>query len=182
MRVGQRVKELRKAAGLRQKELGEKAGVTPSLISQIEGDRVSPSLGTLRKLADALDVHVSDFLDDRLEGRIKVVRKAEHGQVTFDANSERWTILAAGIVGGRIRAAVLTLAPRQESSVNVVLEPGQMKLGYVIRGEITLTYDGQKYHMAAGDSAYLDGGVNHTWSNPGDQVAKVLWVITDRRL
>jgi hypothetical protein len=34
--------------------------------------------------------------------------------------------------------------------------------------------------MEAGDSAYLDGGVSHTWENVGGGEARTLWVITGK--
>jgi quercetin dioxygenase-like cupin family protein len=59
------------------------------------------------------------------------------------------------------------------------VEPGQMKLCYVVQGTIEILYNGKTYRMKAGDSAYLDGGVDHRWANPGARPAKVLWIITN---
>ena len=183
MTIGSRILEARRALGLQQKQLAEKAGLTPSLISQIERDRVSPSLNTLRKLAGALGVSLSQFFEEPMDDQIKIVRKAEHSVLSFEGSSERWTILAAGLVRGKIRAVVAALGPgeRSGSGSKIVVERGQMKLCYVIQGAIEILYNGKTYRMEAGDSAYLDGGVNHTWANPGGGRVKVLWVITDTR-
>lgn len=183
MTIGSRILDARRALGLQQKQLAEKAGLTPSLVSQIERDRVSPSLNTLRKLAGALGVSLSQFFEEPMDDHIKIVRKSEHSVLSFEGSSERWTILAAGLVRGKIRAVVATLAPgeRSGSGDKIVVERGQMKLCYVIRGAIEILYNGKTYGMEAGDSAYLDGGVNHSWANPGRARARVLWVITDTR-
>ncbi len=183
MTIGARLKEARRAIGLNQRQLAEKVRLTSSLVSQIERDRASPSLTTLRKLASAVSKPVAYFFEERLEGHIKIVRKHQHARVTFDGSSERWTILAAGLVRGKIRAVVASLGPEQPSGSGdkIVVERGQMKLCYVLRGRIDICYGNQTYRMDAGDSAYLDGGVDHRWSNPGKSVAKVLWVITDQR-
>ena len=183
MTIGSRVLELRRALGLQQKQLADKAALTPSLVSQIERDRVSPSLNTLRKLAGVLGVSLSQFFEEPMDDHIKVVRNAEHSVLSFDRSSERWTILAAGLVRGKIRAVVATLGPgeRSGSGNKIVVERGQMKLCYVIQGSAEILYNGKAYRMEAGDSAYLDGGVNHTWANPGRGRARVLWVITDTR-
>lgn len=54
-------------AGLTQKELAEKAGVSRITISTIErGEAESVTVGTLKKLAKALDCKASDFLDDEV--------------------------------------------------------------------------------------------------------------------
>ena len=184
MSLGQRLAEARRALGLNQKQLGEKAGVSPSLVSQIERGRVSASLNTLRKLAGVLGVPLGHFFDERQEERFRVVRARDHARLTFDGAAERWTILASGLVRGKIRAVVASLGPRQASGAGdkIVVEPGEMKLCYVIEGAIDVVYAGQTHHLRAGDSAYLDGGVDHRWANPGARRAKVLWVITERRL
>jgi quercetin dioxygenase-like cupin family protein len=59
----------------------------------------------------------------------------------------------------------------------VVIEPGQMKLFYVIEGKVALHYNGDRHVLDAGDSAYLDGGTAHGWENLGARAAKALWVI-----
>ncbi|OGK98845.1 MAG: hypothetical protein A3I14_04575 [Candidatus Rokubacteria bacterium RIFCSPLOWO2_02_FULL_73_56] len=184
MSLGQRLAEARRALGLNQKQLGEKAGVSPSLVSQIERGRVSASLNTLRKLAGVLGVPLGHFFDERQEERFRVVRARDHARLTFDGAAERWTILASGLVRGKIRAVVASLGPRQASGAGdkIVVEPGEMKLCYVIEGAIDVVYAGQTHHLRAGDSAYLDGGVDHRWANPAAKRAKVLWVITERRL
>ena len=40
----------------------------------------------------------------------------------------------------------------------VIIEPGQMKLFYVLEGKVALHYNGERHVLEAGDSAYLDGG------------------------
>lgn len=183
MTIGSRILEARRALGLQQKQLAEKAGLTPSLVSQIERDRVSPSLNTLRKLAGVLGVSLSWFFEEPMDDHIKIVRKTEHSVLSFEGSSERWTILAAGLVRGKISAVMATLWPgeRSGSGNTIVVERGQMKLCYVIQGTIEIRYNGKTYRMEAGDSAYLDGGVNHSWANPGAVRARVVWVITDAR-
>ena len=49
--LGQRIKALRADRRLQQRQLAEKAGLTPSMLSQIESGRLTPSLHTLGKLA-----------------------------------------------------------------------------------------------------------------------------------
>jgi quercetin dioxygenase-like cupin family protein len=77
---------------------------------------------------------------------------------------------------------VSTLARRGVSvpPERVLIEPGQMKLMYVVAGKVALRYNGERHLLEAGDSAYLDGGVPHSWENVGSGVARTLWVITGR--
>jgi transcriptional regulator with XRE-family HTH domain len=68
---GQRLRHVRRSAGLSQSELEERSGIPKARVSRYENGRVLPSLGTLRKLASALGVSEATLLGDQravLEG------------------------------------------------------------------------------------------------------------------
>lgn len=64
MTTGQRIKAARKAAGMTQKELGDKLGLSFQSIAQWENDLRNPKYDTLKRIADALDIQVYDLMDD----------------------------------------------------------------------------------------------------------------------
>ena len=177
--LGARIKALRSERGLQQRQLAEKAGLTPSMVSQIESGRLTPSLPTLGKVAAALGVAIGSLFEPAPNGRLHVSRKTEYPVVSFDGNSEKWHVLGAGLFQGKIRAVVSTLGPKSKgvSTAKVVIDPGQMKLFYVLEGKVALHYNGEVSRLEAGDSAYLDGGTPHGWENLGSKSAKALWVI-----
>ena len=63
MEIGNRIKKFRKINGFTIKYLSDKVGVTQSYISQLENDKVNPSLGTLKKIANALNISVDKIKD-----------------------------------------------------------------------------------------------------------------------
>lgn len=177
--LGQRIKALRAERGLQQRQLAEKAGLTPSMLSQIESGRLTPSLPTLGKLAAALGVPIATLFESSPNGRLQVSHRTDYPVVSFDGTSEKWHVLGAGLFQGKIRAVVSTLGPRGKGvkTDKVILAPGQMKLFYVVEGKVALHYNGDTHLLEAGDSAYLDGGTPHGWENMGAKTAKALWVI-----
>ena len=177
--LGERIKRLRGERELQQRQLAEKAGLTPSMVSQIESGRLSPSLHTLGKIASAFGVPIAALFDGKPAGSIVISHKRDYPVVSFDGSSERWAVLGAGLFQGKIRAVVSTLGPRSKGvkTDKVILQPGQMKLFYVVEGKVALRYNGESHTLEVGDSAYLDGGTPHGWENVGPKVAKVLWVI-----
>ena len=177
--LGGRIKSLRAERRLQQRQLAEKAGMTPSMVSQIESGRLTPSLPTLGKLAAALGVPIASLFETAQNGRLHVSRKSEYPVVSFDGTTEKWHVLGAGLFQGKIRAVVSTLGPRAKGvkTDKVVIDPGQMKLFYVLEGKVALHYNGEAHQLEAGDSAYLDGGTPHGWENRGPRSAKALWVI-----
>lgn len=58
---GERLRRLRKEKRLTQAELGKKAGSDGAYISKLENDDPSPGLPMIQRLADALDVHISEL-------------------------------------------------------------------------------------------------------------------------
>jgi len=179
MTLGERIRALRQERGLRQRQLAEKSGLTPSMISQIESGRLTPSLHTLGRLAGALGVSIASLFETTPDGRIHVSRKADYPVVSFDGTTERWHVLGAGLFQGKIRAVVSTIAGKGwgVKTEKVIIAPGQLKLFYVIEGKVALHYNGDRHVLGAGDSAVLDGGVPHGWENLGPKQAKALWVI-----
>src|SRR3972149_5127354 len=146
--------------GIRQKELPQKAGLTPSLVSQIESDKLTPSLHTLGRLAGALGVPIGALFGQAPNGRVHVGRKKDYAVVSFDGSTERWEVLAAGLFRGKVRAVVSTLRGRGTSvpPERVLIEPGQMKLMYVLHGKVALHYNGERPLLDAGGPAYPGRG------------------------
>ena len=71
MTTGEKIKIERKKAGLTQKQLGERLGVSFQAVAQWENDFRRPKYETIIKIADALMVQPEDILGDR---DIRIVR------------------------------------------------------------------------------------------------------------
>ena len=177
--LGERIRAMRLERELQQRQLAEKAGMTPSMVSQIESGRLTPSLHTLGKIAGALGVTIAALFDGQASGSIHVTRKKDYPVVSFDGATERWSVLGAGLFQGKIRAVVSTLQARKKGlmSEKVIIKAGQMKLFYVLDGKVALHYGTSRHVLETGDSALLDGGSAHGWENLGTRKARALWVI-----
>ncbi|SMG20330.1 MULTISPECIES: helix-turn-helix domain-containing protein [unclassified Paracoccus (in: a-proteobacteria)] len=64
--AGARLRELRTAAGMSQRQLAEASGVPHGQISMIETGRSSPSVASLRKILSGLSVTMSEFFEPDL--------------------------------------------------------------------------------------------------------------------
>ena len=62
--LSENLKRIRKNKGYSQQRVGEISGMLASTFSRIEGMKVSPTLDTLEKIAIALEVNVSDLLEN----------------------------------------------------------------------------------------------------------------------
>lgn len=64
MELGEKIKKMREAAGLNQKEVAERGGVDQGMLSKIENRGQNPSLEILRRIASGLGCSVADLLPD----------------------------------------------------------------------------------------------------------------------
>ena len=64
VRVGLRLRAARERRGLSLREVARRTGLSPSFISQVERDRVIPSIASLKQLAAALGERVGVLLAD----------------------------------------------------------------------------------------------------------------------
>src|SRR5438045_6713935 len=77
-KIGARLREERERLGISLRELARRVGVSPSLVSQIELDRVNPSVSTLYALVTELGMTMSDVFGDSRPGE-RVVRPLRGG-------------------------------------------------------------------------------------------------------
>lgn len=74
--IGQRIRKIRKARGLSQEELAERAGISTTHMSHIETGNTKLSLSVLVDLASALEVRTDELLYDETAGGRSVSRDA----------------------------------------------------------------------------------------------------------
>lgn len=75
--VGNRLRQVREAAGLSQRELARRAGVTNGTISLIEQNRNSPSVSSLRKVLQGVPMTLSEFFSTEETDLEKIVFRHE---------------------------------------------------------------------------------------------------------
>ncbi len=63
MSIGENIRRLRKEKGWSQRKLSELSGVSHTQIANYETNRTKPTLETIVKIANALDVNISELLD-----------------------------------------------------------------------------------------------------------------------
>jgi transcriptional regulator with XRE-family HTH domain len=61
MNIGDKIKKLREAKGLSQKEVALALSMNPSQYSKIENGKVDPQFSSIERIAKALGVSVADF-------------------------------------------------------------------------------------------------------------------------
>jgi transcriptional regulator with XRE-family HTH domain len=172
------MKKFRKNTGLTIRQLSEKVGVTQSYISQLENDKVNPSLGTLKKIANALNLNMIDFFNrDREENNI-IVRKDERIDFSYPSGKFRSQLLASNIASKAMEPIYTIIDPGGDTIEAYQHGNSGEEFGVVIKGELLLNVDGTDHHLLEGDAFYFKSDRPHRYSNPGKSTTEVVWVIT----
>ena len=101
--LGARIRTLRKEAGLTVRGLAARVDLSPSLISQIERGRATPSVGTLFSIATTLGLSIADLFADPATPAAPATSRTE----PVDRHEEREAIaLDGGVRWGRLASAL----------------------------------------------------------------------------
>lgn len=92
MKLGHRIQARRQELDLSLRELAERVGLTASFPGQIERDLTSPSLESLRKVSDALEVPVFYFLV-KPRDKSPVVRRNRRARLTLPGSNLTYQLL-----------------------------------------------------------------------------------------
>jgi len=176
--IGVRVKVLREGMGLSLRDLAERSGVGAATLSQVERGESSPTLTVAARIADGLELTLSQLL--RLEeGRHVVIVRAGSGRRSSRPGHEIEE-LTPPLPGQRADVSRHRLRPGRSTGGEgdpPIHEPGSRETVVVLSGGVELTVDGERFPLGTGDSATFDADLPHNLANPGETAAEVLAVI-----
>jgi transcriptional regulator with XRE-family HTH domain len=172
--LGARVRELRKDRGLTLKALGRRAGLSHPFLSQLERGLARPSVASVERIANALEVPVSALWSTPRTEAARVIR-ADEGSVRGHADDGApggVRELPAGEASMRVRewSGGGRRWPRETETTT-----GEVLL-YVFRGAIEVELDGTVHDLSAGDALRFDGAVRHRFRRRGPTNTRALYV------
>lgn len=173
--VGTRLRELRTDRKMSMRALARESGLSTNALSMIERGRASPSVSTLYKLADALEIPITAFFRTQPERQDLVFRKAsQRTRVPF--NRGLWEGLGGEFFSGRVEPFMLTLE-QGASSGQFGMEHSGHEFVLCIRGLLEYEVEGEKFTLEPGDSLIFAAHLKHRWRNPGKNVTNAVFVL-----
>ena len=179
MQLGKRIRDLRFRRGLTVQQLAEASGLSKGFISQVENDRTSPSLATLRDLARALETSIAFLVveDDR---KPHVVRERERPRFHFGGNGASVEILSAQPKRG-LEMLLTDLTLGASTSGDHPYQQGEICI-LCVMGQVRFSTGDHSVMLESGDSCHYDGRAPHTLENCGTTPARVLIAATPANL
>jgi transcriptional regulator with XRE-family HTH domain len=188
-KVGHRLRAERERLGISLRELARRVGVSPSLVSQIELDRVNPSVSTLYALVTELGMTMSDVFGDSGEDD-RVVRRLQASRGLAERPDTRPVInLASGVRWER-------LTPQSDADIeflyvvypvgaascpeDALMTHGGKEYGYVTSGTLGVRVGFEEYELGPGCSIAFDSSSPHRLWARGDEPVHAIWVVIGR--
>ena len=176
--IGEQLRELRQVKNLTLRQVADKVGISVSYLSQLERNQSRLPIGVLKKLADALGVHMNWFFQSAGDGvpgeRDIVVRSANRRRMSFTGLGITEELLSPNLAGP-LELLLSTIAPGADSED---YSHDGAEAGMVLGGTLDLWVSGRYFRLGEGDSFSFKSTEVHRCANPGEVPARVLWVIT----
>ena len=145
--IGQRIRQLRESRSMTQSQLQSRSKVSRSYLSRIESGQMTPSLGTLEKISEALNVGLNRFFIPESDGEALLEDPFIQGLRPFlrQLDWEQWQSILKRLqaISDHVHAAPVNLRP--------IGNPARLPQTAPANGHVT-------GHIGAGHS----NGVAHT--------------------
>jgi transcriptional regulator with XRE-family HTH domain len=189
--ISERLREERVKAGISQRELARRLGLSASLISQLESGQSRPSVGTLYSIVTELGVSLDRVIrgDDAPEvseagvagrnGRGPLVRPGERAAIDLDSGV-RWEELTAEREDDvDFLLAIYEVGGASTPDRSLIRHQGR-EYGYVVSGTLGIQVGFQEYELQPGDSVAFDSTTPHRLFNTGDVPVHAIWFVVGR--
>jgi transcriptional regulator with XRE-family HTH domain len=174
--IGEHIRRLRSDRGLSVRAFAAQTGFSPSFISQLENGQVSPSLGSMQKIAEALGVTLGEFFGAAANGEEPLIVRTEDRR-RMDST---WTDAHIESLGAmarirRLEPVLVIFGPGGKSGKHPHA-PSREEFAFIVKGEVTLTLADEENTMLAGDSVTLPAQAPRLWENRTQQIAEIMIV------
>lgn len=179
--VGATLQRLRLARGLTLEDLSRIAGVSKSMLSQIEREKANPTIAITWRLANALGVEIGELLssDTRSPEAIRVLDAHETPTLPGAHAGYSLRILGPMDLAGKYEWYELTLAPGGELA-SQAHDPGTVEHLTITHGAVELEVGTEKKKVRHGATARYPADQDHAIRNNAKTEAKALLVVVHR--
>lgn len=177
--LGARVRGLRSRAGLTIKQVAERAGISPSAISKIENNLLSPTYDNIIRLAQGLGVDISELFSSARKqaphGRRSLTRAGQGDYIRTRAYTLE--MLCSDLTAKRMQPMKARLRAHEAREFGTLVAHAGEEVVLVLKGRVTLlTEFYAPMTLEEGDSVYFDSTMGHALLSAGTEDAEIFWV------
>ena len=174
--IGTRLRRAREQAGLSQRALARRAGITNSTVSLMESNGTNPSIGALKRVLDAMSISLSDFFSmDEPNDRHSFYRASELTEIGKDLVSLRQ--VGRSMAGRQLQILSETWQPGADTGKISLSHDGE-EGGVIISGFLEITVEDERQILGPGDAYSFDSRRAHRVRCVGNEVARCISACT----
>lgn len=176
---GEKLRRVRENKGYTLKVVAQKAGVSESLVSQIERNHVSPAIDTLLALADVLDINLEFLFEEYRKVRpVTVIHAGERPAIREDEIIYEELANPKDPKGDISFESYMLRIPANTHTHHGSYGHMGQEFGIILKGRAKLIYEDREYILEEGDSVSYSAAVPHTVENIGDCELNAIWVLS----
>ena len=174
--VARNTRRLRQARGWSLDQLAQRSGVSKGMLVHLEAARTNPSLGTLCKVAETLDVSLAGLVDLHEAPVVRVVAPSQVARLWTGEGGSFGDLLVGSDERDHIELWHWALAPGDghDSEAHVT---GTREMVHVVTGTLTLVVDDSEHAVAAGGAALFHADRDHAYRNDGADALRLVMVV-----
>ena len=182
IKIGERIRGLRKAKGLSIAEVAEQSGISESTIDGIERHMISPPLGNIVNLAKVFGISLGEFFGESGDSPYCIVRSGDRKTVSrfnsTDSKSGGYSYQSLGYKkkNRRMEPFLVTISPTESQQTEPNQHIGEEIL-FILEGKVEIKLIDKTEILNPGDSIYYDSTVPHVVSCHGNEPATMLAVV-----
>ncbi|GGB44075.1 hypothetical protein GCM10011505_26760 [Tistrella bauzanensis] len=176
--ISRSIRATRQRKGLTLAALADRMAMDKGYLSRVERGQKSPSVGTLLKIAAALDVPIGQLFGETTDDdAITVIRRADHVDVAGGATPGPGALVRALLpAGDGRRLSVFTIEPGSGRLSQTTDHPGDEFL-YVLAGALEIIFPDRVVQLETGDAIHFDGHLRHQLRRLGEARTQALIVV-----
>lgn len=176
------LKSHRASQSLTIEQLAKRSGVSRGMISKIERGEAMPTTSILGKLAEALDVSISQMIGGQQGAKPLLTRRDQ--QPVFNEPGTGFTrrSLSPLYHGRGVDFVMNTLPAGKKSGTFPSHRPGVEEHLYVQSGTLTVAVGDERHELSAGDFLFYPADREHRFENPGSEEVTFFIVIDNTNL
>ncbi|GER24341.1 transcription regulator [Zafaria cholistanensis] len=171
--IGAKIRAARQAQRMTIEQVAESTGLTKGFLSRVERDLTSPSVASLVTLCQVLSVSIGDLF---AQPDTHLVRLAEAPRISLGGQGIVERLLTARSEQ-RLQVIRAVVEPHGTGEAELYSVDCEVEVLHVVSGSFVLVLANERLELEAGDSVTFPGREPHSWINPADEEAVVLWVL-----
>jgi transcriptional regulator with XRE-family HTH domain len=172
--LGLQIRKKRVQRGITLTKAAKEMNISPSLLSQIEMGKVSPSISTLRTIADYLGTYIGVLLGERInKENAVIVRKGNESRSIIWGKGVKLHILSPS--NSNLEFMYDEYEVNSSTGDKLYRHEGE-ECAFVLEGKLEINLNGKKFILNEGDFIWFLSTIPHQIINLSDKKSLAIWV------